>query len=292
MARYMEHPDPAIARTILESELGRTIESVELEHQGLENHTFLVDREWIVRFPREANSRVAYERWALKAVEGKTTLQTPVVEWEGTEWPFLGYRRIPGVKLQDVWPTFDQIAKNNVIGQLADFFCELHESVDSQAARDAGIKLREYRGSCDEIRTWLESGQAPAEWRPFLNERMDCLEASPVEDEDRRFLHFDAHPENVLVDPDTGLVTGIIDFGDAVLGDPHADLAIASFVDYNIIDRLADAYQIRTNEDISRLLVRDHYLIATTTDLAGGYDCFSDVQACYEMWKLGTYTLR
>ncbi len=52
------------------------------------------------------------------------------------------------------------------------------------------------------------------------------LAAPPPEPAQRLvFCHNDVRDEHLMVDPDTGLVTGLIDWGDAVLGDPALDLA-------------------------------------------------------------------
>jgi aminoglycoside phosphotransferase (APT) family kinase protein len=38
-----------------------------------------------------------------------------------------------------------------------------------------------------------------------------------------RFIHQDLSPDHVIVDPDTGRITGILDWTDAILGDPARD---------------------------------------------------------------------
>ncbi|MCP4623591.1 MAG: phosphotransferase [bacterium] len=60
-------------------------------------------------------------------------------------------------------------------------------------------------------------------------DRAECFILPQVKRTRWQVVHYDAHPDNVLVDPqDPTRVVGVIDFGDMLFGPVPADLAAAS----------------------------------------------------------------
>ena len=81
-------------------------------------------------------------------------------------------------------------------------------------------------------RLWLEQvgeeyGEAAAEVDADLHGPVErfLAAAPPPPARDLVFCHNDVRDDHLMVDPGSGRVTGIIDWGDAVLGDPALDLA-------------------------------------------------------------------
>jgi aminoglycoside phosphotransferase (APT) family kinase protein len=56
-------------------------------------------------------------------------------------------------------------------------------------------------------------------------------------------LHGDCLPDHFFLAPGTGRVTGLIDFGDSVLGDPIWDLAVLTLWDPDKLPFVLDGYQ-------------------------------------------------
>ena len=70
----------------------------------------------------------------------------------------------------------------------------------------------------------------PGDWLAWTGADPDpgvrhMLEPWRVAAGDGQLLHLDFHPENVLVDPGTGTITAVLDWTNACLGPPVADLA-------------------------------------------------------------------
>jgi aminoglycoside phosphotransferase (APT) family kinase protein len=70
-----------------------------------------------------------------------------------------------------------------------------------------------------EVVSPLLGGELAAQAAPYLEGRV----AIPPAGGERRFIHDDICPDHLLVDPETGRLTAIIDFGDAIAGDPVHD---------------------------------------------------------------------
>ena len=81
-----------------------------------------------------------------------------------------------------------------------------------------------------EAGVWLGGAADPGNWLAWLDPspRLRRLLAPWLDTPmgaDRRLLHLDYHPENLLVDPASGDITAVLDWTNARIGPPVADLA-------------------------------------------------------------------
>jgi aminoglycoside phosphotransferase (APT) family kinase protein len=136
------------------------------------------------------------------------------------------YRRLPGTRLDQ---HLDGPHCLSIARQLGRFLDGLHSF---PTARVSELGVRTYDPS-----SWLEQTRifyAEARQRvfPFLDTQerrraIRFIERHLTADADSRFtlMHGDLKPEHVLCDTATGLVTGVIDWTDARVGDPAVDFA-------------------------------------------------------------------
>ena len=60
-----------------------------------------------------------------------------------------------------------------------------------------------------------------------------------------RFIHHDLTPDHVLVDPKTGQLRGILDWTDAILGDPARDFAgLAAYRGWSFAEEVLQGYSL------------------------------------------------
>ena len=205
---------------------------------------------WVFRFPRRAE-RVAWllREAGITAVAAET-LGTMIPAFErtgepagGFPYPFVGYRRLPGVAA-------DEVGAAGLPGLAADIgalFSALHR-IDPARIPPApggreperGMLAGELAAVAGRVRPLLRPGLlGPAE--PYLAGQV----AEPPRDGPRRFIHNDICPDHVLADPGTGRLTGLIDFGDAMVGDPARDFTgLIGVGDVGFIDRVAASYSL------------------------------------------------
>jgi aminoglycoside phosphotransferase (APT) family kinase protein len=215
------------------------------------DHELFCAAEWIFRFPRRAGG-VPWLRREIEVIAVAAETLGPVIPaferiGEPTAafpYPFVGYRRLPGVAADQVGPAR--------VGRLADdigaLFSTLHR-IDP-----ARIPATPHRW---EIEQWgaVRSGLAAAAGRvrpllgPGLLARAGPYLAGqvtePPRDGPRRFIHNDICPEHLLADPGTGRLTGLIDFTDAMVGDPVLDFTgLIGVGGRGFIDRVAARYTL------------------------------------------------
>ncbi len=203
---------------------------------GQFNDILIINGDLIFRFPRtpDAAKTMATETAILRGLQGHLPLPVPDPAYIGMdphtgEQVFMGYRRIQG---EPLWrETLESIGDEEVLGriavQLATFLRELHAfpviEIDAHLPTADGADY--WTGMHTAFREELFGYMRPdarrgveREFEAFLGDPSH-FGWSPV------LRHGDFGNENILYDPRAQMITGVIDFGSAALGDPAADLA-------------------------------------------------------------------
>jgi aminoglycoside 2''-phosphotransferase len=188
-----------------------------------------VDPGWIFRFPRTAPVARALEREIrlLPDLERLLPCAVPRLEWRARHRgrPFVGYRRIEGRALAP-----DDLT-DATAGALAGALAALHRFPVERARALLGEPgtLAAWAGEYEELRERIAARAgallAP-ELRAALARGFDAFLARDLPSlAAPALVHRDLGPEHVLVDAAQGSLRGLIDWGDAALGDPAIDFA-------------------------------------------------------------------
>lgn len=203
---------------------------------GWDNTAFLVNGEYIFRFPRRQLGAdcLATENNVLPHIADRLPLAAPCptmigVPTERFNWPFAGYRLLPGTTACRA--RLDDRQRELIAAPLGRFLRALH-TIDAEEGRRFGAPP-------DEL------GRLNLQRRiPQASEHLDRLAAAGVDFDVaslRRVLshsstcraavatclvHGDLYIRHLIVDA-TGRLTGVIDWGDVHVGNRAVDLAIA-----------------------------------------------------------------
>lgn len=234
-----------------------------LEHlgSGWEYDAWRTADGWVFRFPRSAEAAGMFE-WE-RNVQGLVRdrllpVATPRIELWGAPGPhfphpFAGHRYVPGVRADD-----PDVPRDPSLGQtIGELLGRIH-SVPEREARAAGVEFDR-----DGAREWyddvlslapslrdLGSRVAPAlDWLERVRGIPDAYAGPP------RFIHNDLCPDHILIDPDSGRVTGIIDWTDAALGDPALDFVVlVAWQGWRFVDEVRTAYPLSLDDAFERRL--------------------------------------
>ena len=180
---------------------------------GWDFRVFEVAGRWMVRVPRspEHGRRMERELALLPAVADRVECRVPVVLATGSMdgSPFMAYERIPGRPMQ---PGDDVEAVGRFLAGLW--------SVPAPAGGDDwGTELDAFLAAVDaEVLPAL-----PADLRPLVSAHLDAWSRLDLEGVTPVLVHRDLGRDHVLF-ADSGQLVGVIDFTDAIVGDPHVDL--------------------------------------------------------------------
>lgn len=204
---------------------------------GWDNDVFLVDGTWIFRFPRRRKVAEGLDREMAASALADDALaslevRTPRIAKVGSPceffpYHFTGYERLPGAPAEDL-PDLHSTAAD--LGrQMGRILSRLH-AIPAERAREAGLDAAgdgapEWYDEAVRISNDLERREGP-EIRSALGWLRDGPALPPRYDGPARFLHNDICPDHALMDPGRRRITGLLDFGDAELGDPALDFVM------------------------------------------------------------------
>lgn len=211
------------------------LRSVRYFASGWDYELWEVNGELLFRFPQREQCAGPLEREArlLAAIAGALPLPVPrpeLVSEGGASFPlpFFAYRKLAGEPLEDA--RLDAPSMEAIGRQLGGFLSALHR-FPADRARELGMQSYDAEGWRQEYRDFR--ARCDREFRPLLapdeQRAVDAFWGRYLDDE-RYFrwvpalVHRDLGLEHILVD-ERGAATGVIDFGDACVGDPAIDFA-------------------------------------------------------------------
>lgn len=223
------------------------------QQEGQFNDILIINDDLIFRFPRYAEGiqTLITEIQILERLQGWLTLPIPNPIYTSTDTQnvgqvFMGYPMIPG---QPLWyETFQAITETETLQSLADqlasFLKELHGIPVEQfgpglpvhggpaewASLYSDIRRHLFPFIRQEAQAWVERHFESYLNNPELHTYPICLR------------HNDFGTGNILYDPQTKSISGIIDFGFAGLGDPALDIAAASGYGEDFFSRFYKIY--------------------------------------------------
>jgi len=200
---------------------------------GWDSFVLEVNDEFIFRFPRRPETEAQYrkETGLLFALKDALPVLVPNFEfvWRGEsgyDKYFVGYRKINGIQLSIDHFSPEQLEM--LARQLAQTLSALHRFPVQRAAQlgvpggDLAHWWRHYR----ELYDWVQA-QARSLLDPEWDRVVALWEAFLAQEDHSRFqpvlVHKDLAAEHILCDPAAGTCAGIIDWGDAAIGDPAID---------------------------------------------------------------------
>ncbi len=252
LAAYLErirraHPEIEIHSATLDDAAGQF------------NDLVLVNGELVFRFPKTPETEHSLEREAalLRALQGRLPLPVPNPIYTSTDPrtglpDHVGYMLLAGEPLWcDTLAGLPIEDRRAIAAQLGEFLQALHGLGPEELNLDLPI-----RDTPDDWQRLYEAFRA--ELFPFV--RADAREQ--VTREFGAFLgdpgssgrepvlrHGDFGGSNILYDPGTRRVTGVLDFGSAALGDPAVDLAALTTYGPELIGHVGLAYPELLSED-------------------------------------------
>jgi aminoglycoside phosphotransferase (APT) family kinase protein len=207
---------------------GHSIDSVVLLGEGVDNVTYEVNGELVVRFSKEPDperraAAVLAEAYLLWAVADISPLPVPVPLFVVAEEGCLAYFTLPGVPLLEVSAPVD---RESIARRLGEFLAALHAAPAERMAELVEADdppLEDWRREAAEEYAIVRPNVPAAHRRPI--EEFLAV-PPPIDGHAPAFTHNDLGIEHVLVDPATGAITGVVDWSDAAIADPAYDFGL------------------------------------------------------------------
>ena len=206
------------------------INSISFLGEGDFFQAYLVNNEWVFRFAKHLEARESLKReyYLLPKIAPQISLQIPqpqIVSFENNP-SFSAYRILPDDALSsEIYLQLNETEQTACTAQVAFFLNQLH-SIETAFAQNCGVKVCDYQSQYSSLLVEAKEHLFP------IIEKADCQFIEQViseyldseHDFTPTLLHGDLSPNHVLFDKKTNSVSGIIDFGDMMIGDPAWDL--------------------------------------------------------------------
>lgn len=201
-----------------------------------EHRVFAINETVVFRFPKDAQDVQALmlEKAILSRIHATLPLPVPypLYSSSGTQKPgevFVGYHFIQGVPLMtETLETIEDVRQRRRLAkQLGDFLCTLH----AYPPEYIGVPLPQAERRTDWEGTYREAREklfphintdAQRRFRALFDE---FLGDEGLQDYKPCLRHGKMAPYNILYNDESGIVSGVVDFRNASVGDPAVDLA-------------------------------------------------------------------
>jgi len=234
---------------------------VELLDEGWDFRVFEVDARWLFRFPKRevCVAKLNMEHKLLSSLGEWVSLPVPNYEYfheslESSGQTFAVYRKLPGIP-GDISKEVD---RHRVARQLGVFLERLH-TFPVDKAREAGVLekhdlIAHWQDKCRKQLLRLDDPNVNRGLllRYLENDTPLAFDGAPS------LVHNDLWAEHILVDARSGGVSGIIDWGDTIIGDPAIDFAcLYAWYGESWLESVLTHYTIKLDAEV---ISRSRYL--------------------------------
>ena len=247
--------DEQKASQLIESQHPILISKISLLDSGWDNQVFLVNETMIFRFPRREFGLDCMENEIalLPYIANQVSFPLSAPQWIGQPsdlypHPFAGYSIIPGKAVSDVSPSL--ITNITFATTLATWLSELHaipvtnhyaQLIKGEQGWRYDVNHRVSR--CKENLERYENHFIQLGFdKNSLLEVIAKLPTLTFQENKKSYLHADLYSRHVVMNPETGAPTGLIDWGDTHIGHPGIDLAVGMIFTEEAFQRFISAY--------------------------------------------------
>lgn len=251
------------------------INSVKFIGSGWHHDAVEVNGDIVFRIPRfdhasdNTDESVGYETAILKLLRGKLKVAIPDPLYIAKDMSYFGYPKLEGELLADKWDTLSKEEKDRIIEQWVDIIIDIHKTIDLKTAQDLYVPL--FTDPADPLNETAYKIHEVKGLDPVVYEFADKVLAlndgigkNPVQD---TLIHNDLHLFNMLVDPDTHELTGVIDWTDVCIGPLEREFCCWEWEKGDTLEKSIQLYQEKTGNKVSLEQARFWKHIETITDI-------------------------
>ena len=215
--------DDLVARVVSAGAISEVREA-RLVTDGLQHIVVILNEELVARFPRNEQAKKSLHDEAILLSHLSARVTAPVPVPVQVDDAFTMHRMLHGaVTNRRALSSLQPPVRERLLDDVGQFLNELETAtIATQAASPATTSQDRMR----DLRQRAESLVVPLLWRhqrQWLDELFAAIDATSFA-HTSSLIHGDLAPYHLLHDPDSGKLTGVLDFGVAGLGDPATDL--------------------------------------------------------------------
>lgn len=207
-----------------------TISSIKKTGEGDNSKAFIINENYIFRFPKreEVKQQIRREIAILPKIKSLLNLQIPQFEFVSPVINFIGYKIIPGTPLTfKIYNSLNKKQQRSIQESLANFLSQLHH-IGSSMFSDCYLETmdlkEEYSDNFKKAQKFIYPLISKSKQKIITQLFTEYLNNPKNFNYPPALIHNDFSKDHILFDTVNKEITGIIDFGDIALGDPYYDL--------------------------------------------------------------------
>lgn len=230
---YYDQPskDLKLYLNLIEEEFSIKINKHYYDHYAFGNDVFIINDQYIFRFPRTELTRqhLKYEIDLLNYLKSIVTIQIPYYTFIANNKEFAGYNIIPGKLLSPaLFKTLNRKNKEKVVDELINFVNTFHSIRKDEFVKFKPGKREDFIPIEERIEADLEKKLFPKLSKEDVNTITDFYKEAKKYIQDVQNTcptHGDLYAYNVIWNRETEGI-GIIDFSDYLITDPARDFEV------------------------------------------------------------------
>lgn len=206
------------------------ISSIKKLGEGDNNKAYLINEEYIFRFPKRerVKKQVRREIAVLSEIKSFVNIQIPELEYISPSINFIGYRMIKGENFSaNLFHKLGKKDQQNAQKALADFLSSVH-AIDLSQLKNCNLKTmnlkEEYKDNFEKAKQLIFPHLSKNKRNIITRFFLKYLTNEHNFDYSECLIHNDFSSDHILFNTVKKQITGIIDFGDIAIGDPDYDL--------------------------------------------------------------------
>jgi aminoglycoside phosphotransferase (APT) family kinase protein len=218
------------------------------ERQGTDFDVLEINHTWMCKSAKtqEGISALDQEVKVLKALQGKILTQIPEPLYY--EENFLVYKKIAGSPLISyAFFRYGNKQRSKLICDLVDFLMQLHKALDQEQVESLAVMKSSLPWSLATLQEHSHYLQDTPELLEVFNNIMKMYEKSSVQPAQLALIHNNFSMNNIIVDPITGQLRGILDFTNVAYDDKTLDLCIHRKNPVEFSKAITFVYALMTN---------------------------------------------
>lgn len=232
-----------LAKQLIENQTDLVVKSIEPLGEGFDNIAYLVNKEFVFRFPRREMGVECMENeiTLLPYIAGHVSFPASFPKYIGQTTdqyaaPFAGYRLLPGMPLSDT--EADLSIDTNFAKELAQWLKDLHfipirkehysQIKGDQSWRiDIANRSKSILKSIEQYEHYFNEAGFQKDLLLKTLQKFQLYDLSSAHK--NTYCHGDLYSRHIIVDEHRNL-TGLIDWGDIHIGNPGTDLSVAFMI--------------------------------------------------------------
>lgn len=235
------------AKKVIKELYPQTKEVSFVDH-GYDNLVVLVDKKYVVRFPRNESAyvRSQYEKQVLLELSSLEEVEIPRILGEGDNLPYLITSFLHGEHISSTEINGFLVEKQKAIGEkIAKFAFAMHSLLSVKRTKEMRKKLKLDKQAEEPWDIYFEkvlfASKFPTKIQDELAKKYYGLWKSLAYSTPEVAVHDDLHTENMLFENDE--LTGILDFGDTNIGTPEQELRQLYRINGTVLETAVQVYQ-------------------------------------------------